>query len=346
MLAANRMLSDRADTFAVFATASCRADQGEARAIARAFEAGLRGDPAERRRERVGGLRLAGEWFLLIAVTFAIIYAVEPTWLKVALLLPWSLYASLALDNIAHYANHWPLFRSAALNALWRVSGALMFFNPLEIRAIHSDHHRAYSRADNDERVFAATDRQRSFWGYLAGGALDGLRLLLPWRGMEQSVAALAQRHPAGYREVIALRYASVAFFVLLVGLDWRNTLFFYVPAVLIVGSLGSLVMNLTDHIPGDARHPFRFATFIEPVTRREAMLSSINHHTAATHLTHHLFPGVHWVHLPALQRQLAPIYARHGAPRSRILNSTLIGNPLRFAWLLWDLEQRRFDLQ
>ncbi len=335
-----------AHTFEVFSAADCGADQTEARAIARAFEAALRTDKAARQRERAGGLQLAFEWFVLIAVTYTIIYAVRPAWLKLALLLPWSLYASLALDNITHYANHWPLFRAPALDALWRWSGLLVFFNPLEIRAIHYDHHRAYARADNDERVFGAMDRDRSFWRYLASGAFDGLRLLWPLRAMEPCVAMLKQRRPAHYREVVALRFASVLWLALLVALDWRDTLFYFVPFVLVVGSFGSLVMNLTDHIPGDAHHPFRLATFLEPGTRAEAFYSSVNHYTAATHLTHHLFPGVHWVHLPALQRRLAPIYLRHGAPRSLLVNSTLVGNPIRFTRLLRELERRRFDLR
>lgn len=331
--------------FAVFAAPECGADQTAARRIARAFDERLRNDGAARRRERLTGLGLALEWLVIVGLTYVMVFAMRPLAVKLLLLIPWSLYSSLALDNITHYANHWPLFRSRLGNALWRASGVLVFFNPLEIRAIHQEHHRAYARADNDERVFAASDRGRSFWGYLTTGALDGLKLLWPLRPMDPCVQALRQRQPAHYREVMAVRFAMLLWFIFLLVLDPINTLCFLVPAVLMVGSLGSLVMNLTDHIPGDSHHPFRLATFLEPTTPAERFFSQVNHYTAATHLTHHLFPAVHWMHLPRLQRQLADIYVRHGAPRSLLINSTLLGNPFAFVRLARELDRRRFEI-
>jgi fatty acid desaturase len=326
-------------------TAPPEAVAQEARGIARDFEAALRDDPAAQRSARLAGLRLAVEWLAIIAITYLLIYAVRSVPLKLALLVPWSIYASLALDNITHYANHWPLFRGAFANALWRASGVLVFFNPREIQAIHSDHHRAYSRPDNDERVFGPEQRGQSFARYLLVETLDGLRVLVPWRAMAPPVAALAARRPAHLREIRAIRWAFLGWFGLLVVLDWRDTLFYFVPFVLLVGSFASLVMNLTDHIPGDSHHPFRFATYLAPKTRGEELFSAINHQTCATHLTHHLFPRVHWIHLRALQERLLPIYRRNGAPRSLIVNSTLAGNPLGLARVLRELSRRRFDL-
>jgi fatty acid desaturase len=315
-----------------------------ARGIARDFEAALRHDPAAHRNARLAGLRLSIEWSAIISITYILIYAVHPVGLKIALLIPWSIYASLALDNITHYANHWPLFQGALANSLWRASGVLVFFNPLEIRAIHHEHHRAYNRPDNDERVFGPAQRGQSFVRYLLVETLDGLRVLLPWRAMDPVVTALAKRRPAQHRELRIQRWAFLGWFILLVALDWRNTLFYFVPSVLLAGSFSSLVMNLTDHIPGDSRHRFRLATYLEPSTRREELYSALNHQTCATHLTHHLFPRVHWIHLRALQRLLLPIYRQNGAPRSLIVNSTLAGNPLRLALVLRELAQRRFD--
>ena len=317
----------------------------EARGIARDFEAALRDDPAGRRRARLAGLQLAIEWLAIVAVTYLLIYAVRPVGLKLALLVPWSIYASLALDNITHYGNHWPLFRGATANALWRASGVLVFFNPREIQAIHGDHHRAYGRPDNDEQVFGPEQRGRSFARYLLVETLDGLRVLVPWRPMAPPVAALAVRKPGHLREIRAIRWAFLGWFLALVALDWRDTLFYFVPFVVLAGPFCSLVMNLTDHIPGDSHHPFRFATYLDPSTRAEELYSAINHQTCATHLTHHLFPRVHWIHLRALQERLLPVYRRNGAPRSLIVNSTLAGNPLALALVLRELARRRFDL-
>ncbi len=326
-------------------TAPPEAVAQEARGIARDFEAALRDDPGADRRARLAGLRLAAEWIAIVAVTYALVYAVRSVPLKLALLIPWSIYASLALDNITHYANHWPLFRGALANGLWRASGVLVFFNPREIQAIHSDHHRAYSRPDNDERVFGPEQRGEAFWWYLLVESLDGLRVLVPFRAMAAPVLAMGARRPGHLREIRAIRWAFLGWFALLVAADWHDTLFYFVPFVLLVGSFASLVMNLTDHIPGDSRHPFRFATYLDPATRAEELCSAINHQTCATHLTHHLFPRVHWIHLRALQERLLPIYRRNGAPRSLIVNSTLTGNPFALARVLRELARRRFDL-
>jgi fatty acid desaturase len=320
------------------------ADRVEARDVARTFNATLRVTPEADRSERAAGLRLAAEWFAILAVFYGLVYGVRLTWLKAVLLVPWSLYAGFALDNITHYVNHWPVFRRPAGNALWRLSGVLVFSNPLEIRAIHGEHHRAYSRADGRERPFGEADRGHSFWAYLAVGALEGLVLLWPLRKMEPCVSALAVRRPAEWREIVSMRWAFLVWFLLLVALDLRDTLVFLVPSVLVIGSFASLVMNLTDHIPGDARRPFRLATYVEFSNALEELVSAVNHQTCATHLTHHLFPGVHWVHLRALQRELAPIYLRNGTPRSLMVNTTLLGNPLRLITVLRELERRRFD--
>lgn len=320
-------------------------DREEARAVARAFDARVRDDPRARRRERRAGHRLALEWLGIIAVTYLLVYGVRSTPLKIALLIPWSIYSSLALDNITHYANHWPLFEGRFKNAFFRMSGVLVMFNPLEIRAIHAAHHRAYSRRDNDEYPFDPSKRDAPFWGYLFKETLAGLRVLIPWRAMDEAVVTLGERRPAELREIRLVRWAFLGWFAVLAIADWRDTLFYFVPTVLLVGSFASLVMNLTDHIPGDPRHPFRLATYLEPSTARERMLSALNHQTCATHLTHHLFPGVHWVHLRDLQRRLAPIYARNGAPRSLIVNTTLCGNPIRMALLLREIGRRRFEM-
>jgi hypothetical protein len=93
--------------------------------------------------------------------------------------------------------------------------------------------------------------------------------------------------------------------------------------------------MNLTDHLPADLAHPFRQATYFEPASRMERLLSAVNHQTAATHLTHHLFPQVHFAHSRRLQKRLLPLYRRHRAPRSLIVNTTLLGNPLALLLVL-----------
>jgi fatty acid desaturase len=323
---------------------SCRADYEEARAVAAAFLRERRADPEARRRERIAGRRLAAEWFGLIAVTYALAYGLPSGPLQL-LLVPWALYAGFALDVIVHYTNHWPVFESAWANRLWRWSGVLVFFNPLEIEHVHHEHHRAYADPENEERPFGPEDRGKSFWRCLLRQLAESVLVLVPFRAMPACVAALARKRPAEHREIVAMRWAFPAWAAVLTALDPAHTLLLFLPAVVAVGSLASVIMNYTDHVPGDPRHPFRLATYLEPATRAEAFFAAMNHHTAATHLTHHLFPSAHWIHLRALQQRLAPIYARQGAPRSLLVTSALTGDPLGLARVLRGIERRRFDL-
>jgi len=341
LLAIDRDGVERADEIVIPLESS---DTAEAHARVRAFARTRLADPATKARERRAGIYLALEWTLLISATYALIYALPSWWLKTILLVPWSLYSGFALDNIIHYGNHWPLFRSRFANALWRYSGALVQVNPLEIRAVHHQHHAAYNRPDNAEQVFSDEDRSKSFARYVIGGALDGLRSLMPWRAMDPSVLALRVQRPARYREILALRGIGLAWVLVLVWLDWANTLFFFIPTVLVGHTFASLVMNLTDHIPGDSRHPFRLATYHQPKGLVEATCSAVNHHTCATHLTHHLFPRVHWVHLPSVQTALADIFERNAAPRSLLVNSALLGNPAAIGRVLREIKTRHFD--
>ena len=107
-------------------------DVAEARAVFREFTATLKNDPNMAQQSRAG-LALAAEWFANITIGYLLIYEVRPAWLKVALLVPWSLYANFALDNIIHYASHWPLFKWKLANT-FLMSGILVFYNPREIR--------------------------------------------------------------------------------------------------------------------------------------------------------------------------------------------------------------------
>lgn len=311
---------------------TCRADLEAARKIAAAHLRQLRADPRAAARERLGGYLLACEWCFLIVTTYALVYAEFAWWLKLTALVPWSLYAGFALDTITHYANHWPLFRVRWADAAWRLSAIAVLFNPREIHHVHLEHHRTYNRPDGGDVPYTPEMIGHSLWPHFGRELIGSLRVLNPLRPLADEVAALAATQPAELREIRRVRWAFPLWVALLLALDPWNTLLYFVPFVVMVGSFASELMNWTDHYPGEARHPFRLATSCEPATRAERLFAAVNHNTAATHLTHHLFPSVHWMHLAALQRALAPIYARHGAPRSLLLTTLLIGNP----WRLW----------
>ena len=124
----------------------------------------------------------------------------------------------------------------------------------------------------------------------------------------------LKRKRPPLYREIVATRWLALAWAVVLLAVDWQSTLLVFFPLTLLVAPFASNAMSLTDHVPGNPAHPFQLATYFEPRTPWQRLMCRINHHTAATHLTHHLFPQVHWTQLPRLQRRLSPLFRKHHA--------------------------------
>ena len=92
-----------------------REDLRKAWRTARRFLRLQREHPLWRRRQAIADRLLALEWLLLIAVTYLLVFGPLPWPLKLVLLIPWSLYSSLALDVAVHYFNHWPPFRREGL---------------------------------------------------------------------------------------------------------------------------------------------------------------------------------------------------------------------------------------
>lgn len=325
-----------------------RADLRTAWRTARRFLRLQREHPLWLRRQALADRLLALEWAALIAVTYLLVFGPLAWPLKLALLIPWSLYSSLALDVAVHYFNHWPPFRREGLNVALRALGVLVFFSPLEVRYHHWQHHRYNDPFDDPQTALQEIARRPGWRSWAALGRYLGKETLrsvwgfLPWSEMPPYIRALRDTRPAHWREIVATRWAGPCWLVAL--LVWRplETALLLVPATLLVAPLASFIMNLTDHAPSDLAHPFRQATWLEPRTRMERLISFVNHQTAATHLTHHLFPQVHWVHMRRLQRRMGRLYQRYGAPRSMVVNSALLGNPLALARVLGGLKRVR----
>jgi fatty acid desaturase len=310
-------------------------DLRQARRLARRLMRLQRQHPRFLRRQDQANRLLVAEWVGIIAVTYLLVYGPLPWPLKAALLLPWAIYASLALDVAIHYFNHWPPFAGALANGAVRGLGVLMLTSPLEVRYHHWEHHK-YNDPDDDPQLVLARIQAAPGWrgwlvmgGYLAAEVARSAWGYLPLSPLPPYIAALRRTKPADYWEIVVTRWAVPAWIGVLLVLRWRETLLLFLPATMVVALLASFLMNLTDHAPSDLRHPFRQATYLEPHDRRARLFSWVNHFTAATHLTHHLFPQVHWLHVRRLQRRLRPLYRRHQAPQSLIVNSMLVGNPL-----------------
>lgn len=325
-----------------------RADLREAWRTARRFLRLQQEHPLWLRRQARADLLLAAEWVGLIAVTYGIVFAPMPWGLKIALLIPWSLYSSLAMDVAVHYFNHWPPFRREGLNILLRALGILVFFSPLEVRYHHWQHHRYNDPFDDPQTALQAIADKPGWRSWAALGRYLGLETarsvwgFFPWSEIPPYIRSLKTSKPAHWREIAITRWAGPCWLVVLLILRPAETAFLLIPATLLVAPLGSFIMNLTDHAPSDLTHPFRQATWLEPRTRMERLISFVNHQTAATHLTHHLFPQVHWIHMPRLQRRMRKLYTRYDAPPSMVVNTTLLGNPLALLRVLGSLKKLR----
>jgi fatty acid desaturase len=324
-------------------------DLRRARRMARRLLRLQRQHPLYLRRQNRANALLALEWVGIIAGTYLLVYGPLPWAAKALLLVPWSIYASLALDVAIHYFNHWPPFSRPWANVALRAVGILALTSPLEVRYHHWEHHR-YNDPDDDPQLTLARLQGApgaSGWrGWLALGRYLGVEVArsawgyLPLSPLPPYIGELRRGKPADYWEIVATRWAVPIWIAVLLVFRLRETLFLFLPATMVVALLASFLMNLTDHAPSDLRHPFRQATYLEPRTRRERLFSWVNHFTAATHLTHHLFPQVHWLHVRRLQRRLCPLYARYQAPRSLIVNSMLLGNPFALLRVLGALRR------
>jgi fatty acid desaturase len=325
-----------------------REDLRKAWRTARRFLRLQREHPLWLRRQAWADRLLAAEWVALIAITYGIIFAPIAWALKIALLIPWSLYSSLSMDVAVHYFNHWPPFRREGLNILLRALGVLVFFSPLEVRYHHWQHHRYNDPFDDPQTALQEISARPGWRSWAALGSYLGKETarsvwgFLPWSEIPLYIRSLKTSKPAHWREIMITRWAGPLWLVVLLVLRPGETAFLLIPATLLVAPLGSFIMNLTDHAPSDLTHPFRQATWQEPRTRMERLISIVNHQTVATHLTHHLFPQVHWIHMRRLQRRMGRLYIRYDAPQSMVLNTTLLGNPLALLRVLGSLKKLR----
>lgn len=323
------------------AAPSVAADLSRARLLARRLMRLQRQHALFIRRQNRANVLLVLEWAALVAGTCLLAYGPFPWLVKAILLVPWAIYSSLAMDVAIHYFNHWPPFSRPWANAGVRALGVVVLTSPLEVRYHHWEHHRYNDPDDDPQLTLARFQRTPGARGWLALGGYLGREVArsawgyLPLSPLPHYIRELRRTKPADYWEIVATRWAVPAWILALLVLRWRETLCLFLPATMVVALLASFLMNLTDHAPSDLRHPFRQATYCEPRTALERLFSWVNHHTAATHLTHHLFPQVHWLHVRRLQRRLRPLYARYEAPHSLIVNSMLLGNPIALLGVL-----------
>lgn len=268
---------------------------------------------------------------------------------------------------VNHDASHQVFFRSAALNRLaGRIVTLPLGIEPAFWRVRHVQFHHRYANIehydlDTEENGFfrqTPFQRRRAFmryqqlyWPVIAGLSLPWIAWVFDWsdrlgRTPLRQVQPLAGRagwalfllgklghvllvlvlplwaasaHGVGTGTVLlayglSQMFASLLVVYLLLGTHWAETEFFQPPAS------GTL-----DH--GWYRHNFVTACDWVPTPRWLcAFTGGLNYH-----LTHHLFPGWHHRHYPALAALVAQVARTHGLPYRCIGYRELLAAQRRF---------------
>src|SRR6185503_384610 len=130
----------------------------------------------------------------------------------------------------------------------------------------HWLHHKLNNSAEDPITTLESSIRHQSFWTFVVKHTVLYPWYSMPWAPMSPTVTPLRKTRPRHYWEIVAVRWACLAWAIVLLAIDWRDTLFFMLPLTLLVSPFASDTMSLTDHVPGDPEHPFRQATYLEPV--------------------------------------------------------------------------------
>jgi fatty acid desaturase len=155
----------------------------------------------------------------------------------------------------------------------------------------------------------------------------------------------LKKMSPAHRRECVASFYMTLALNLGLLVADWRATLFFWVPVTWFVSTAILVLYNYTDHVPSQPGDPLRYATYDALRSPYRRLLSSLDLHNIATHITHHRFPHVYWSDLPRVQAEQVATYEAHGTPRTQGLNSAILFNPVAFLLMAYRVNRLRHSV-
>lgn len=286
---------------------------------------------------------LALEFIVITLLTLLFIFYFKSVYLKLLILIPWSIYSSLTIDNIIHYYNHSNFFRNRWANLIWRSFGILTFNFITEQKYHHWQHHKFDNTLDDPLTTLKSETEHQTFHEFVIKDIFYYYVDLIPMsKFLPDYIKKLKLSKTFDYVEILINRLACLIFLVVILFLDFHNAIFFYIPFVILIPPIVTFTMSLTDHVPGNPSHTFQLATYLNPQSKLEKLYSFLNHYSAATHLTHHLFPYVHWLYLPKLQRRISNYYTKFDSPQSIVINSFLIGNPFSLLNIITEVKKHK----
>ena len=282
-------------------------------------------------------LRRKSDWLLLAYQTsvYALLAALfvafsrGPLWVKVVSY-PVAALLTQKYESCLHYAVHAPVFRKKFMNAVHRLSWFVLPLPVVLYRREHFHHHRYNNLAhDQTTTLDESGTRHVSVLTYVRRNIASTRDFYSLLSHSERSEAAL---HLAlCLTLLIALCVAAPV-----------AGLLFWLP----VSWIGAPAMNALfcyfGHVPGDPYDKYRASTYVPVEHWWQRALCWLDFHNSAYHLTHHLFPSVHWSELHKLQKQMEPEYEQHHSPRSLAFNSMILLNPFALVATIWRVNKAR----
>ena len=278
-----------------------------------------------RRRADIRSLAFVGSYFALVIA--------QALWAPLALPLAVPLLLATCVMSflcavITHNAIHCPVFTSSGLNRAFQVVLSLSYGSP--VSSYVSGHNLSHHKHMQTERDVMRTTKVRHESNLL--NLLEFVPRVAVAIAKNDAIyaAAMKGRHREWFRQ---LRIEQVAVFgctALLLLLDWRKTLVYWLVPHLFA-AWGIVAMNYLQHDGCDERHAYNHS--------RNFIGKLINWWTFNNgyHGVHHLYPGLHWSLLP---RAHAELIAPHIDPR--LERASFHG--YLFETFLWPGRRRMFD--
>jgi len=179
--------------------------------------------------------------------------------------------------------------------------------SPSQFERWHLDHHAELGTEEKDPKRHYLTPKvvRRWFKALYFTPALFPIYFRAAGREAASYPTALRARLRRERAVVVLLHLAAMA--ALYLGWGWTGLLAAYVVPVFFVFPIAFTVNRLGQHYDITPEDPAAWGTVIRPhpVWNFLFLWSSF-------HIEHHYFPGVPFYNLPALHRELQPIFARH----------------------------------
>ncbi len=235
-------------------------------------------------------------------------YPILPSWVLAPLFVAVAFSYCWNLQCISHNFIHNPFFTSAWLNRLYGVLESWCIGMPhMLYHHYHLNHHAGDNDAkgpDGTTRDWSSTyrygkgDQPEAFWRYC---------LFSFWRVEVAPVIRVVLRHGRAHvTQTVMETLALAAFWALMVAVNWRYFVFFYLPSFYL-GWVISYAEGYLEHHGGKPGNPF--ANSVSSYNRLYNLLWFNNGY----HQEHHWDPKVHWTRMHELHQRILPQMQANG---------------------------------